>query len=253
MFSIKVLAGAALALGITVASASAQVVVSSKIDTEGGAARQHHPAGAEGQRHQDAPTGSSSAPRRWCARRSPPARSTSIRNIPATPPSSSTRPTIRSGRMPRKAYEAAKKLDYDANKIVWLTPSPANNTWAIGAAQGCRRAQQARDLVRLRQVGRRRRQGRAGGLGRVRQLGGGAAGLPDDLWLHAEAGPADHAVRRRHGGDHRGGGRTRPTASTPPWSTAPTAALRRPASSCSTTTRACSRSTSRRRSSARRC
>ncbi|KRD68104.1 ABC transporter substrate-binding protein [Ensifer sp. ENS10] len=31
-----------------------------------------------------------------------------------------------------KGYETAKKLDYDANKIVWLTPSPANNTWAIG-------------------------------------------------------------------------------------------------------------------------
>ncbi|HZH53865.1 MAG TPA: ABC transporter substrate-binding protein [Microvirga sp.] len=30
-----------------------------------------------------------------------------------------------------KGYEAAKRLDYDANKIVWLTPSPANNTWAI--------------------------------------------------------------------------------------------------------------------------
>ena len=30
-----------------------------------------------------------------------------------------------------KGYEDAKKLDYDANKIVWLTPSPANNTWAI--------------------------------------------------------------------------------------------------------------------------
>ncbi|MGO4707301.1 ABC transporter substrate-binding protein [Microvirga sp. 2MCAF38] len=30
-----------------------------------------------------------------------------------------------------KGYEAAKKLDYDANKIVWLTPAPANNTWAI--------------------------------------------------------------------------------------------------------------------------
>ncbi len=29
-------------------------------------------------------------------------------------------------------YDLAKKLDYDANKIVWLTPSPANNTWAIG-------------------------------------------------------------------------------------------------------------------------
>ncbi|RUZ98410.1 glycine betaine ABC transporter substrate-binding protein, partial [Mesorhizobium sp. M7A.F.Ca.US.001.02.1.1] len=36
MFSVKFLAGAALALGITVASANAQVVVSSKIDTEGG-------------------------------------------------------------------------------------------------------------------------------------------------------------------------------------------------------------------------
>ncbi len=32
---------------------------------------------------------------------------------------------------PAKGYEEAKKLDYDANKIVWLTPSPANNTWAI--------------------------------------------------------------------------------------------------------------------------
>ncbi len=32
---------------------------------------------------------------------------------------------------PAKAYEAAKTLDYDANKIVWLTPSPANNTWGI--------------------------------------------------------------------------------------------------------------------------
>ncbi|MBJ6127229.1 glycine betaine ABC transporter substrate-binding protein OsmF [Microvirga splendida] len=30
-----------------------------------------------------------------------------------------------------KGYETAKKLDYDANKIVWLEPAPANNTWAI--------------------------------------------------------------------------------------------------------------------------
>ncbi|WP_144576145.1 ABC transporter substrate-binding protein [Agrobacterium sp. DE0009] len=29
------------------------------------------------------------------------------------------------------AYEEAKRLDYDANKIVWLTPSPANRAWAI--------------------------------------------------------------------------------------------------------------------------
>ena len=30
-----------------------------------------------------------------------------------------------------QAYEEAKTLDYDANKLVWLTPSPANNTWGI--------------------------------------------------------------------------------------------------------------------------
>lgn len=35
-----------------------------------------------------------------------------------------------------QAYEQARKLDYDANKIVWLTPSPANNTWAIAVRKG---------------------------------------------------------------------------------------------------------------------
>ncbi|PJN94250.1 ABC transporter substrate-binding protein [Amaricoccus sp. HAR-UPW-R2A-40] len=30
-----------------------------------------------------------------------------------------------------KAYETAKTLDLEANRIVWLTPAPANNTWGI--------------------------------------------------------------------------------------------------------------------------
>jgi osmoprotectant transport system substrate-binding protein len=34
-----------------------------------------------------------------------------------------------------KAYQEAKKLDYDANKIVWLSPAPANNTWAVAVRQ----------------------------------------------------------------------------------------------------------------------
>lgn len=34
-----------------------------------------------------------------------------------------------------QGYEQAKQLDYAANKIVWLTPSPANNTWAIAVRQ----------------------------------------------------------------------------------------------------------------------
>jgi len=31
----------------------------------------------------------------------------------------------------KKGYDTVKKLDFDKNGIVWLTPSPANNTWAI--------------------------------------------------------------------------------------------------------------------------
>ena len=30
-----------------------------------------------------------------------------------------------------KAYEEVAKLDLEANKIVWLQPAPANNTWAV--------------------------------------------------------------------------------------------------------------------------
>lgn len=30
-----------------------------------------------------------------------------------------------------KGYKEVAKLDFEANKIVWLTPAPANNTWAI--------------------------------------------------------------------------------------------------------------------------
>ena len=30
-----------------------------------------------------------------------------------------------------EAYAEAAKLDYEANKIVWLSPAPANNTWAV--------------------------------------------------------------------------------------------------------------------------
>ncbi|WP_313602882.1 ABC transporter substrate-binding protein [Rhizobium sp.] len=36
---------------------------------------------------------------------------------------------------PTQAYETVRKLDLDANKIVWLTPSPANNTWGIAVRQ----------------------------------------------------------------------------------------------------------------------
>ncbi len=31
-----------------------------------------------------------------------------------------------------KGYDLVRQLDFDANKIDWLAPAPANNTWAIG-------------------------------------------------------------------------------------------------------------------------
>lgn len=34
-----------------------------------------------------------------------------------------------------KGYEEVKKLDYEQNRIVWLTPAPANNTWAIAVRE----------------------------------------------------------------------------------------------------------------------
>lgn len=30
-----------------------------------------------------------------------------------------------------KGFEEVKKLDFEANKIVWLAAAPANNTWAV--------------------------------------------------------------------------------------------------------------------------
>lgn len=35
----------------------------------------------------------------------------------------------------QEAYEKVKALDYEKNKLVWLTPSPANNTWALAVRQ----------------------------------------------------------------------------------------------------------------------
>ncbi|MEI8700392.1 glycine betaine ABC transporter substrate-binding protein OsmF [Mesorhizobium sp. ISC15] len=130
MFSVKVLAGAALALGITAASASAQVVVSSKIDTEGGVLGNIIQLVLNANNIQ----------------------TTDRIQLGGTPV---VRKAITAGEIDiypeytgnaafffekaddpvwkdaAKAYETAKKLDYDANKIVWLSPSPANNTWAI--------------------------------------------------------------------------------------------------------------------------
>ncbi|APG88564.1 osmoprotectant uptake system substrate-binding protein OsmF (plasmid) [Sinorhizobium americanum CCGM7] len=130
MTLMKTVIGTALALALTSAAAEADVVVSSKIDTEGGVLGNIILAVLNAN---DIKT-------------------TDRVQLGATPV---VRKAITAGEIDiypeytgnaafffekaddpawkdaAKGYELAKKLDYDANKIVWLTPSPANNTWAI--------------------------------------------------------------------------------------------------------------------------
>ncbi|MGK9334536.1 glycine betaine ABC transporter substrate-binding protein OsmF [Sinorhizobium meliloti] len=126
----RTLIGAAIALALTTAAAEADVVVSSKIDTEGGVLGNII----------------------LSVLNANDIKTTNRVQLGATPV---VRKAIIAGEIDiypeytgnaafffekaddpawkdaAKAYEEAKKLDYDANKIVWLTPSPANNTWAI--------------------------------------------------------------------------------------------------------------------------
>ena len=124
------IAAAALAVALTAGAASAQVVVSSKIDTEGGLLGNII------------------------------SQVLQANNVPVTEkiqlgPTQVVRDAIKAGQIDiypeytgngaffynkaddplwndaAKAYAEAAKLDYDAEKIVWLAPAPANNTWAV--------------------------------------------------------------------------------------------------------------------------
>ena len=46
----------------------------------------------------------------------------------------------------KAGYERVKTLDYDKNKIVWLEPSPANNTWAIAVRRDVAMANKLKTL-----------------------------------------------------------------------------------------------------------
>ncbi|KEQ08200.1 glycine betaine ABC transporter substrate-binding protein OsmF [Pseudorhizobium pelagicum] len=134
MHILRKTAGVALAIVVSAGAASAQVVVSSKIDTEGGVLGNIILAvlNANG------------------------IETTDRIQLGATPV---VRAAITAGEIDiypeytgnaafffekaddpawknaAEAYQQAKTLDYDANKIVWLTPSPANNTWAIAVRE----------------------------------------------------------------------------------------------------------------------
>ncbi len=46
----------------------------------------------------------------------------------------------------KAGYELVKKLDFDKNKIVWLEPAPANNTWAIAVRKDVAAANKLKTL-----------------------------------------------------------------------------------------------------------
>ena len=142
----KKLLGIAFALGVSATMANAQVVVSSKIDTEGGVLGNIILAMLKANNIQ----------------------ATDRIQLGATPV---VRKAITAGEIdiypeytgngafffekgddpawkdPQKAYEAVKKLDYDANKIVWLAPSSANNTWAIAVRKDVADANKLKTLT----------------------------------------------------------------------------------------------------------
>lgn len=146
----RILIGAATALALTVGAASAQVVVSSKIDTEGGVLGNIIKQVLE-------------------ANGVPVSDRIQLGGTPVV------REAIAAGQIdiyPEytgnaayffnkaddplwndavKAYEEAKKLDYEANKIVWLQPAPANNTWGIAVLT---EVAEANDLKTLSDLGK---------------------------------------------------------------------------------------------------
>jgi osmoprotectant transport system substrate-binding protein len=47
---------------------------------------------------------------------------------------------------PQKAYEKARDLDFEKNKLVWLKPAPADNTWAVAARKDLAAANNLKSL-----------------------------------------------------------------------------------------------------------
>ncbi|HQZ13715.1 MAG TPA: ABC transporter substrate-binding protein [Devosia sp.] len=126
----KILLGAAAAIAFTVSAASAQVVVSSKIDTEGGVLGNIIKQVLE--------TNGIAVTDKIQLGGTPVVREAIIAGQIDIYPEYTGNAAFFFNKADdplwndaAKAYAEAAKLDLEANKIVWLTPAPANNTWAV--------------------------------------------------------------------------------------------------------------------------
>lgn len=150
----------------------------------------------------------------------------------------------------KKGYDTVKKLDMDKNGLVWLTPAPANNTWAIAVRKDVADKQK---LVSLADMARFVNTG-----GRMKLAGS------EEFITRADALPAfqkaygftlknDQLLSLPEGTrlSRRRPRRAARTASTSAWHTGLTARCSHWGWSCSRTPWACSPSTSPRPSCAR--
>ena len=92
-------------------------------------------------------------------------------------------------------YEAVEKKDLADNQIVWLEPTPFNNTYAFAVKE--ERAQEL-GLNTLSDMAAYLRSGR-----RVPEPGRRSAGPAADLRFPGAGGPGEGAADRRHLSGHR--------------------------------------------------
>jgi osmoprotectant transport system substrate-binding protein len=250
MFLKKKLLGIALALGVSATMAQAQVVVSSKIDTEGGVLGNIILAVLKANKID----------------------ATDRIQLGATPV---VRKAIAAGEIDiypeytgngafffekaddpawkdaSKAYDTVKKLDYDANKIVWLTPSPANNTWGIAVRKDIA---DTNKLKTLSDLGKYVSGGGKIVLAASSEFVNSAAALPAFQSTYGFTLKPDQLITLSGGDTAARSGLlpTRPMVPMRRWSMVRMAASRPRASSFSKMTRVCSRYTSPHRSFAKR-
>lgn len=134
MRSLKLVAGAALAVVLSAVSAGAQVVVSSKIDTEGGVLGHiiRLVLEADGIATTD----------RIQLGGTPVVRNAILAGEIDIYPEYTGNAAFFFEKADdplwkdaAQAYQEAKKLDFEANRLVWLPPAPANNTWGVAIRQ----------------------------------------------------------------------------------------------------------------------
>jgi len=68
-----------------------------------------------------------------------------------------------------KGYKTVSKLDLEANRIVWLKPAPANNTWAIAVRKDLSAKENIKNACGPRPLRTGRRSSQAGRFGGIRE------------------------------------------------------------------------------------